>query len=87
MDRLDSSVTIMCAKGMVTRDESERSHVYAAATSQKKTQKMMVTKLIDQVFDGSARQLVMQALSTRKSTAEELAEIRQLLDSLERKAK
>ncbi len=78
---------IMLAKGMLKRDESQRSHVYAATTSQQATQKWMVNKLIEQFFDGSARQLVMQALSARKSTAAELAEIRELLESLERKAK
>ena len=74
---------IMFEKGLLQRDASSRSHVYSAAVSQQKTQKLMVSNLIDQVFNGSARQLVLQALSSSKSTAEELSEIRELLDTLE----
>lgn len=74
---------IMFEKGLLKRDESSRSHVYSAAVTRQRTGRMLVSKLIDQVFDGSARQLVMQALSTRKPSPEELAEIRELLDSLE----
>ena len=74
---------IMVGKGMLKRDESQRSHVYRAAISQSKTQKLLVGRLIDQVFEGSARQLVMQALASRKSTPAELAEIREMLDNLE----
>ena len=76
---------IMYEKGLLKRDESNRSHVYSAAITRQKTQKMAVTKIIDQLFEGSAQQLVMQALASKKTTAEELAEIRNLLDSLERK--
>lgn len=76
---------IMFEKGLLTRDDSERSHVYSAAASRSRTQKMIVSKMIDQLFEGSARQLVVQALSSRKSTPEELAQIRELLDSLEGK--
>ena len=76
---------IMYEKGLLKRDESNRSHVYSAAITRQKTQKMAVTKIIDQLFEGSAQQLVMQALASKKTTAKELAEIRNLLDSLERK--
>jgi BlaI family transcriptional regulator, penicillinase repressor len=76
---------IMYEKGLLKRDESNRSHVYSAAITRQKTQKMAVTKMIDQLFEGSAQQLVMQALASKKTTAKELAEIRNLLDSLERK--
>ncbi|MEZ6093866.1 MAG: BlaI/MecI/CopY family transcriptional regulator [Pirellulaceae bacterium] len=75
---------IMFEKGLLKRDESERSHVYTSAVPQTRTQKQLVSQLIDQVFDGSAQQLVMQALSSRKASADELAEIRALLDSIER---
>jgi len=76
---------IMYEKGLLKRDDSNRSHVYSAAITRQKTQKMAVTKIIDQLFEGSAQQLVMQALASKKTTAKELAEIRNLLDSLERK--
>ena len=74
---------IMLEKGLVSRDDSQRSHVYSAAVSRPRTQKQMLGQLIDQVFDGSASSLIMQALSSRKATPDELAEIRKLLDSLE----
>ncbi len=74
---------IMAEKGIVERDESQRSHVYHARISQDRTQRQLVTNLLDQAFEGSAKKLVMQALSTKKASAAELAEIRALLDSLE----
>ena len=75
---------IMAEKGLVTRDESLRSHVYTAHVSRDRTQKQLVRNLLDQAFDGSAKKLVLQALSAKRASAEELAEIRQLLDSLEK---
>ena len=78
---------IMFEKGLLKRDDSGHAHIYRAAVTRKRTQKQMVGQLLDQVFEGSAKQLVMQALSSRKSTSDELAEIRELLDDLERGAK
>lgn len=75
---------IMAEKGLVKRDESARSHVYAAAASEDQTQRQFVRHWLDRVFAGSAPKLVMQALSTKKATPEELAEIRKLLDEMER---
>jgi len=74
---------IMLEKGLVERDDSQHAHVYEAAVTRSKTQRQMVGEMLEQVFDGSAQQLVMQALSSRKSTPEELSEIRNLLDQLE----
>ena len=74
---------IMADKGLVRRDESGHAHVYRAAITRQRTQKQAVGQMLEQLFDGSAQQLVMQALSAKKSTTEELAEIRQLLDELE----
>src|SRR5215470_18796803 len=71
---------IMTEKGLVVRDESARTHVYAPASTQDQTQRQLVTDLLDRVFDGSAAQLVMQALAAKKATPEELAEIRKLLN-------
>jgi BlaI family transcriptional regulator, penicillinase repressor len=78
---------IMFEKGLLTRDESNRSHVYSAAVSRQKTQRRLVGDLVEQAFSGSAQQLVMQALSAQKSTPEELREIRKLIDELERGTK
>ena len=75
---------IMLEKGLLCRDESQRTHVYKAAVSRDKTQRQMVGQLLDQVFAGSAQQLVLAALSSQPSSPAELAEIRKLLDQLER---
>ena len=74
---------IMTEKGLVERDESQRAHVYRSSDSAESTQRMLVADLAERAFGGSAAQLVMQALSGRKASAKELAEIRDLLDSLE----
>ena len=73
---------IMTEKGLVERDESQRAHVYKARATQQKTQRQLVTDLLDRAFGGSPAQLAMQALSTKKASAEELAELRKLLDTL-----
>ncbi len=75
---------IMLKKGLLRRDASQHAHVYEAAVTQIRTQRQIVGQVLEQVFEGSAQQLVMQALSSRKSSPAELAEIRQLLDKLER---
>ncbi|HLJ10674.1 MAG TPA: BlaI/MecI/CopY family transcriptional regulator [Planctomycetaceae bacterium] len=78
---------IMTEKGLVRRDESARTHVYSAAIQAHQTQRRFVRDLIEKVFNGSAPQLVLQALSAKKASRAELAEIRKLLDELERNAK
>lgn len=75
---------IMAEKGLVRRDETERAHRYEAATAEEETQRQMVGDLLRRVFDGSAKRLVMQALSAERASAGELDEIRRLLDRLER---
>jgi predicted transcriptional regulator len=74
---------IMTEKGLVVRDESQRAHVYSARATQEKTQRQLVTDLVDRAFGGSPAQLAMQALSSKKTSPEELAELRRLLDTLE----
>ncbi len=74
---------IMAEKGLVTRDESQRAHLYAARLPEEQTQSQLVGDLLDRAFAGSASRLVLRALSSRPSSAEELAEIRELLDRLE----
>ena len=74
---------IMAGKGLVIRDESQRAHIYAACPTVEQTQKQILADLIDRAFNGSASRLVMQALSTRQASGEELAEIRRLLDEME----
>jgi predicted transcriptional regulator len=76
---------IMHDKGLVRRDESQRSHRYQPVSSQRRTQHQLLGELLDRVFDGSMRKLVMHALSSRKASPEDLAEIRNLLNELEAK--
>jgi BlaI family transcriptional regulator, penicillinase repressor len=71
---------IMTEKGLVTRDERARSHVYAPRLSQDATQQQLVTDLMQRAFGGSAAQLVMQALAAAPASADEMKEIRRLLD-------
>lgn len=73
---------IMTDKGLVRRDESDRTHVYRAAASEDHTQKQLVRDLLDRAFGGSARKLILHALSARKSSRAELDEIRRLLDNM-----
>ncbi len=71
---------IMAEKGLVTRDESSRTHVYAAGVSRDRTQRQLVSDLMDRAFGGSATALVMQALSAQPASEQELGEIRWLID-------
>ena len=72
---------IMTEKGLVRRDETDRTHIYQARLSQEQTQRQLVRDLLDRAFGGSSSKLVMQALATRRASAEELTEIRKLLES------
>jgi len=72
---------IMTDKGLVKRDDSSRSHVYTAASSEDRMQKQLVTELLDKVFAGSAAKLVLQALDAGKASPKELDEIRKLLNA------
>lgn len=71
---------IMTEKGLVERDESDRTHVYRARLSEERTQQQLVGDLLDRAFGGSASKLVMQALATTRATPDELREIRQLIE-------
>ena len=75
---------IMTDKGLVRRDESQRTHVYEPHASEEQTQRRLVRDLLERAFNGSAQKLVLQALSTKKASAEEIAQIRSLLDEMER---
>jgi len=77
----------MHEKGLVARDESQRSHVYRPALSQASAQRTMLRTVLDRLFGGSAAALVVQAIRWGEISPEELTEIRRLLDSLEGEAK
>ena len=74
----------MAEKGLVRRNETQKSHVYAATVKAEKTQRQLVRDLLQKAFGGSPGRLVLQALSEKRASAEELAEIRRLLDELEK---
>ena len=76
---------IMTQKGLVKRDESQRSHVYRAAQPADRTQKRLVSDLVEKAFAGSAHDLVMRALSIKPASREELSAIRALLDEAEKR--
>lgn len=79
-----SILQIMFQKGLVTRDDSERAHVYAAALSQQQAQRRFVSKLVQQIFGGSSTELIMQALGSGKpANPDEIARIRSRLDELQ----
>src|SRR6476646_8451520 len=71
---------IMIEKGIVERDESDRTHIYRARLSEETTQRQLVRDLLDRAFGGSAGKLVMQALATRRASPEELRDIRKAID-------
>jgi BlaI family transcriptional regulator, penicillinase repressor len=72
---------IMTEKGLVRRDEADRTHIYHARLSEEQTQRQLVRDLLDRAFGGSSTKLVLQALATTRASAEELTEIRRLLNS------
>ncbi len=76
---------IMTAKGLVRRNEEQRAHIYEACLPAEKTKRQLAADTLDRVFDGSASQLMLHALAGHRSSKQELAELRRLLDDYERK--
>lgn len=74
---------IMHEKGILTRQKKGKLHLYEAVPTMEKTQQQILDKMIQTVFQGSATQLVLSALGNRKSTKEDLQEIRKYLEKLE----
>ena len=78
---------LMLDKELLTRDDSQRSHVYAAAVGEKEIQRSLLSRFVDKTFRGSTARLVMQALGQHDASPEELDEIRQLLDKMDAQRK
>ena len=78
---------VMAAKGLLTRSERFRSHVYEARLPKQETQQRLAGNLLNRAFEGSASHLVLGALSSKPVSAKELAEIRRILDDFERGSK
>jgi BlaI family penicillinase repressor len=74
---------LMLDKGLVRRDDEGRSHVYRAAVREQDTQNLLLDKFVAATFGGSALKLVMQALGNRQTSADELAQLRRLLNDIE----
>ena len=72
---------IMTEKGLVRRDDRDRTHIFHPRLTEEQTQRQLVRDLLDRAFGGSASKLVVQALSARRATEEELGEIRKLIES------
>ena len=75
---------VMAEKGLVRRDETQRSHVYEASRPMEWTQRQLAGDLLHRAFNGSARGLVMGALSAKRTSRRELAELRRMLDEYEK---
>ena len=75
---------IMFEKGLVTRDDSSKTHIYQPAVSRQKTQKQFLDKMINTLFSGSSTQLVLHALGNQKASKDELEEIQKYLDNLKK---
>ncbi|HKN75595.1 MAG TPA: BlaI/MecI/CopY family transcriptional regulator [Candidatus Acidoferrum sp.] len=78
---------IMAEKGLVRRDEHQRAHIYEAAKPREWTQRQLAGDLLERAFSGSAKALMIGALSARKASKEELAELRELLDQFRERRK
>jgi len=81
------TMQIMAEKGLVSRNETQRAHIYEAARPREWTQQQLAGDLLQRAFNGSARSLMVGALSARKATKGELAELRRLLDEYEKETR
>ena len=75
---------VMAEKGLVRRDETQRSHVYSPARPREWTRRQLAGDLLNRAFDGSAKSLLLGALSARKASKKELAELQLLLDEYQK---
>lgn len=76
---------IMLEKGFLSRNDENRTHVYAAAIPEAETKRGLVQELLERAFGGSSKELIVQALSTKKASPEELLEIKKMIQELEDK--
>jgi BlaI family transcriptional regulator, penicillinase repressor len=78
---------IMTTKGSVRRNEDQRAHVYEACVPAEKTKQQLAGDVLQRVFEGSASQLMLHALAGRRTSREELDELRRMLDEYEGKSR
>jgi predicted transcriptional regulator len=79
------TLQIMTDKGLVVRNESDRTHVYRARLTEHQTQRQLVRDLVERAFGGSAAKLMLQVLGSAEASAEELAAVQTLLDGLKKR--
>src|ERR1022692_3377703 len=75
---------IMAEKGLVRRDEKQRAHIYSASRPAEWTQRQLAGDLLQRAFGGSAKSLMLGALSSRRASRQELADLRQFLEEYEK---
>lgn len=76
---------VMTDKGLLRRNTESRTHVYEAAVSEAKIQSSLIDKLVTTAFNGSSLQLVVKALGHKKTSKQDLAEIKKIIQELENK--
>jgi predicted transcriptional regulator len=76
---------IMLDKGFVTKDASQMTHIYRAAAEEDKTKSMLLDRVVDNIFNGSASSLMMQLVGNKKLSPEEMEEFRELIKKLDEK--
>lgn len=79
------TMQVMHNKGLLTRDESARAHIYFPAIEKSHVEKSLIDGLRNTLFSGSTARLVISALGSVKPTPEELDEIKEIIDNLEKK--
>lgn len=78
---------VMYEKGLLRRSERYRSHVYEAAVTRQEVQARIAGDVLHRAFAGSARDLVLGALTAQRASAEDLKEIRRIIDEFEKRRK
>ncbi len=78
---------VMAEKGLVLRNEDQRAHIYEASRPREWTQRQLAGDMLQRAFNGSAKSLMMGALSSRKASKQELAELRALIEEYEKRTK
>jgi BlaI family transcriptional regulator, penicillinase repressor len=79
------TMQIMHEKGLISRDDAAKTHIFTAVATESDTQKQLLDRFMDSVFRGSAMKMVMQALGNQHTTAEEIAAIKKLIGEIENK--
>ena len=74
------TMQIRLEKNLLTRDDSQRSHLYEAAVSQQSTQSQLLKRVLDLAFEGSITKLLQGAIQSRAASAKELREIQKLIE-------